>query len=69
MEKIFSPENIKDLEANKVNIEVWRKIPHSTKHSVIRFQSLQKLTPANQSIIWFLLDSLYKGTKLTIQRS
>ena len=60
MEKIFPPENIKGLEANKVNIEVWRKISHNTKHSVIRFQNLQNLTFANQSIIWFLLDSCTK---------
>ena len=61
MEKIFPPENIKGLEANKVNIEVWRKISHIAKHSVIRFQSLQNLTFANQSIIWFLLDSCTKA--------
>ena len=62
MEEIFPPENIEGLEVNKVNIEVWRKISHSTKHSDIRFQNLQNLILKNQSIICFLLDSLYKGT-------
>ena len=39
MEENFPPENIEGLEVNKVNIEVWRKISHSAKHSDIRFQS------------------------------
>ena len=65
MEKIFPFKSIEGLEVNKVNIEVWRKISHSTKHSNIRFQNLQNLILKNQSIICFLLDSLYKGTKLT----
>ena len=30
MEEIFPPENIEGLKVNKVNIEVWRKISHST---------------------------------------
>ena len=53
MEKIFPPENIKGLEANKVNIEVWRKISHIAKHSVIRFQSLQNLTFAIKALFGF----------------
>ena len=65
MEEIFPSENFEDLQVNKVNIEVWTKIPHSRKHSDIRFQNLQNLILKNQSIICFLLDSLYKGTKLT----
>ena len=35
MEEIFPTGNIEGLEVNKVNIEVWRKISHSTKHSDI----------------------------------
>ena len=65
MEEIFPPKNIEGFEVNKVNIEVWRKIFRSTKHSDIRFQNLQNLILKNQSIICFLLASLYKGTKLT----
>ena len=37
----FPPENIEGLEVKKVNIEVWRKISHNTKHSDIRFKNLQ----------------------------
>ena len=65
MEEIFPAENIERLEVNKVNIKVWRKISHSSKHSNIRFQNLQNLILKNQSIISFLLDSLYEGAKLT----
>ena len=43
MEETFPPENIEGLEVNKVNIEVWRNVSHSTKHSDIRFQNLQNL--------------------------
>ena len=58
MEGIFPSENIEGLEVNKLNIEVWRKISHSAKHSYIRFQNLQNLILKNQSMICFLLDSL-----------
>ena len=57
MEEIFPPENIEGLEVSKVNIEVWRKISHSAKHSDIQFQNLQNLILKTQSIICFLLDS------------
>ena len=53
MEGIFLSENIEDLDVNKVNIEVWRKISHSTKHSHIWFQNLQNLILKNQSKICF----------------
>ena len=62
MEEIFPPENIEGLEVKKLNTEVWRKIFHIIKHSDIRFENLQNLILKNQSIICFLLDSLYKGT-------
>ena len=65
MEENFSPESIEGLEVSKVNTEVWRKILHSTKHSDIRLQNLQNMILKNQSINCFLLESLYKGTKLT----
>ena len=65
MKQIFPTENIEGLKVKKVNIEIWRKISNSTKDSDIRLQSLQNLILKNQSIICFLLDSLYKGTKLT----
>ena len=65
MEENFPRENIEGLEVSKVNIEVLRKISHSTKHSDIRFQNLQNMILKNQSINCFLLDSLYKGTKIT----
>ena len=35
MEETSSPENIEDVERNKVNIEIWKKNSHSTKHSDI----------------------------------
>ena len=65
MEENFPPESIEGLEVSKVNIEVWRKIFHSTKHSDIRFQNLQNMILKNQSINCFLLESLHKGTKFT----
>ena len=65
MEEIFPPENTEGLEVNKINIEVWRKISHSTKQSDIRFQNLQNLILKYQNIICFLLDSLHKVTRLT----
>ena len=65
MEEIFPPENIEGLEVNKVNVEVWRKDSHSTKHSDIRFENLQNMIFKNQSIVCFLLDLLYKCAKLT----
>ena len=40
MEETFPPENIEGLEVSKPNIDVWRNIFHSTKHSDIRFQNL-----------------------------
>ena len=64
-EEIFPPENIEGLKISKVNIEIWKKISHSTKHSDIRFQNLQNLILKSQSIICFLLDYFYKGIKLT----
>ena len=54
MEEIFSPENIEGLEVNKVNIEFWRKIYHSTKYSDIRFQKLQNLILKNQNFYLFI---------------
>ena len=71
MEETFPPENIEGLEVNKVNIEVWKKISHSTEHigySDIRFRNLQNLILKNQNICFFL-DSLYNGTNLTDHKS
>ena len=65
MEENFPLESVEGLEVSKVNVEVWRKIFHSTKHSDIRFQNLQNMILKNQSNNCFLLESLYKGTKLT----
>ena len=38
MEEIVPPENIEGLKVNKVNIEVWRNISHSTKYSDTDFK-------------------------------
>ena len=65
MGDIHPPENIENLEVTKVNIEVWRKISHSTKSNDIKLQNLQNLFLKGQIINCFLIDSLYKGTRQT----
>lgn len=55
----FPPENIEGFEVNKVNTEVWRKIPHSTKYMILNIKLYKtwslKATPSST-----LLVSLYK---------
>ena len=49
--EVLPPENVNGSEANKVNSEVWRQVPHQTKSLDINLQDFQKLILKSLSVL------------------
>ena len=60
LQEILPPENINGLEANKVNSEIWRQIPHQTKSFDLKLQNLQKLILKSLSMLNKSTNILYE---------
>ena len=51
LKEVLPPENINELEADKVNSEIWRQIAHQTKSFDLKLQNLQKLILKSLSVL------------------
>ena len=59
LKSVLLPENIKGLEPNKVNIEIWRTISHQTKSANLKFHDMQALVQKSFPVIANMADDIY----------
>ena len=59
LKSVLLPENIKGLEPNKVNIEIWRTISHQTKSANLKLHDMQALVQKSFPVIANMADDIY----------
>ena len=58
LKSVLLPQNIKGLELNKVNIEIWRTISLQTKSADLKLHDMQALVQKSFPVIAIIADDV-----------